>query len=233
MATDRNDEPETPIERIGNKHDDMRELLWLLAQVISCRVEGASYGAGEPDPKAEKLLGSFLIDLRHLYQDRRTERARSLYLAWQSQLADVYASAPAIKGGVAWPAYKVRVREALHEPGHHLTDAAISECCLTAAEISKKGKGGPKEAASEVVARLAKVGSTTMRNWRDREQLAPSENTFAHSTHAFYGYEPDYLNAVADVVELLAVDDADWRIYAQALQRQRLPLERICAGRNR
>ena len=93
--------------------------------------------------------------------------------------------------------------------------------CLTKEEISSPSraprphKGGAREAAKAAVAYCCGIGTGTLVNWQKRDGIQRDADPLVP---AFFG-EPVYFpDAVADVVELLAIPDVDSHAYASALR---------------
>jgi hypothetical protein len=208
-------------KRITPAQDDLREILELLATLVSSRVQHDFYDRDFGDPQAEKVLAEIRRQLKELFDARRDRAARPMNLAMIEDLAKVYASAPAKRNDSAeWNSYARHVREILTADARVRRDMATL-WCLTKDAISNPSraprphKGGPKEAAKAAVAYCCAIGTGTLVNWQKRDGIKSDANPLVP---CFFG-EPVYFpEAVADVVELLAIPEVDNRAYLGALR---------------
>ena len=223
-------QPPTPRRTHDVKNDDLRELLAMLAQLVGARVQRDVDGRDDKDAEADAVLVKLRDMLRSLLGGREQAQPKALILAVVQELAAVYRTAPASAAPAASAAYRARVGEVLGVI-EGASGAKVSRWCLTRDQIvrprlcpppSHHG-GGPLEAARAAVADITGTSARTLAYWRGRDGVeADVDSAFVPRGPLVYGDAVGHAQAIADVVELLAVDDlhpeADPLAYVAALR---------------
>ena len=237
--------PEPPTARRTHdaKNDDLRDLLAMLAQVVGARVQRDVDGRDDQDAEADAVLAKMRETLRALLVAREQAQPKAFILGLVEELAASYRTAPSSaepeqtshapgseERRAAWVAYRARVGKALG--GIAGANAAkVARWCLTHDQIvrprrcapPKPHAGGPLEAARAAVADVTGTSARTLAYWQGRDGVkANIDSAFAPRGALVYGDAVEHAQAIADVVELLAIADlhpeADPSAYVAALR---------------
>jgi hypothetical protein len=225
-------------------NDDLRELLAMLAMLVGARVQRDVDGRDDPDVEADAVLAKMHEMLRALITGREPAQPKAFILALVKELAAAYRSAPSSaepeenskapdreERRAAWATYRAAVGKVLG--GIEGASAGkVDRWCLTHDQVAhprgyppppKPHAGGPVEAARAAIADTMGIGARTLRYWEARDGVqADLDSVFAPQGPLLYGDAIAHAHAVADVVELLAVDlvhsEADPSEYVAALR---------------
>jgi hypothetical protein len=235
MATDKE-------RTTGEKNDDLRELLAMIAILVGSRVQRDVDGRDDVDVEADAPLAEIRDKLRTLLV-RREEAAKPRALTWRS-----YSSLPRCTERFRTarsPSPHTPARTGRRTARESLTSSAPStgrvrrrsaNGCLSGDQIARPRNykspthhsGGPVEAARAAVADVLGISARTLVHWERRDKVRPND-IVGPSGALLYGDTVHFPDAVADIVELLALDDEshapvpERTYYVEALRAQDLP----------